>query len=89
MTKVEVEMLTGQHNYAVLQLPERSFPGIVFSAGSLSVFVGDARELAAAAHPDPEIHDLAQYMADEFGGILDDYAGVLAACGIRPSYGRP
>ncbi|WP_371302493.1 hypothetical protein [Nocardioides sp.] len=30
MDRIEVEMFTGQHNYAVLRLPERKFPGVLF-----------------------------------------------------------
>jgi hypothetical protein len=40
---IEVEVLTDQHNYAVIRLPERKFPGVVFQGDSLSSLVVDLR----------------------------------------------
>ena len=35
MTKVTVELYTEQSNYAIIKLPKRKFPGVVFQGDSL------------------------------------------------------
>jgi hypothetical protein len=40
---IEVEALTAQHNYAVIRLPERKFPGVVVQGDSLSILVENLR----------------------------------------------
>ncbi|WP_413813982.1 DUF6959 family protein [Rhizobium sp. Leaf453] len=35
------ELLTPSHNYAVVKLPERSHPGVVFQGDSLHVLLTD------------------------------------------------
>ena len=38
---IEVEVLTEHHNYAVIRLPKRKFPGVVLQGDSLSTLVAD------------------------------------------------
>ena len=40
---IEVEALTEQHNYAVIRLPERKYPGVVVQGDSLSILVANLR----------------------------------------------
>ena len=41
---IEVEVLSGQGNYAVIRLPERKYPGVVMQGDSLSTLVADLRQ---------------------------------------------
>ena len=47
---IEVEALTDQGNYAVIRLPERKFPGVVFQGDSLSILVANLRQSRAQLH---------------------------------------
>ena len=45
MESIVVELLTEQRNYAVVRLPARKFPGIVFSGDSLEELLESLRAL--------------------------------------------
>jgi predicted RNase H-like HicB family nuclease len=44
---IVVELLTEQHNYAVVRLPDRKFPGIAFKGDSLEELMESLRALRA------------------------------------------
>ena len=83
MENVEVELLTGQHNYAIVRLPERKFPGVVFGGDSLSVLVaniGDLRARLRQVTSERDLHDsqeLAASIARHLGEIKAKYEAAL------------
>jgi hypothetical protein len=93
--KIEVDMLTPQHNYAVLRMPDRKFPGVVFQGDSLSVLVQDVCELRdglrlIAAEGDLRAaQDEADLIARHLLDIQSAYEAVLAKHGIRLPYVKP
>jgi len=44
---IEVDALTDQGNYAVIRLPDRKHPGVVFQGDSLSILVANLRKSRA------------------------------------------
>jgi hypothetical protein len=92
METIEVELLTGQHNYAVVRLPGRRFPGVVFQGDSLSVLVSDAEELRDALRSVTSESDLqecreqAALIARHLGEIQSGYEAALREHDIRLPY---
>ncbi|SOD73917.1 hypothetical protein SAMN05892883_3109 [Jatrophihabitans sp. GAS493] len=87
--KVQAEAFTDQSNYAVIRLPQRRFPGVVFQGDSLSTFVSDAQELASVSRgANAEVAELSADLRDRLGAILDHYEQALAKHGVPLPYVR-
>ncbi|GAA3207109.1 DUF6959 family protein [Dactylosporangium siamense] len=91
MARVEVEMMTGQHNYAVLRLPGRRFPGVLVQGDSLSILSGEvqqALDLLRAGDTAAAEEELA-YVANHLAELVDGYVRILDAAGMPLPFQRP
>ncbi|MET7424750.1 hypothetical protein [Dactylosporangium sp. NPDC005555] len=91
MARVEVEMIPGQNNYAVLRLPGRRFPGVLVQGDSLSVLTGEvqrALDLLRSGETAAAEEELA-YAASHLAAIVDGYVRVLDAAGMPLPFERP
>ena len=76
-----VELLTPPFNYAVVQLPGRKYPGVVFQGDSLSIHCDRAAEVARLARGSAA-QDEAEWLAQELNEVLRSYIAVLTARSI-------
>ena len=74
------ELLTPAHNYAVVQLPERQYPGVVVQGDSLAII---CELLASAIAGDAEA--TAEVKAD-LDDVLRSYLAVLEQRSINPPF---
>ncbi len=89
LPRVEVESLTDQSNFAVIRLPQRKFPGVVFQGDSLSTIVADASQLAVSAQRGaPDVAELAAHLSEQLASIQHHYEQALAAHRIPLPYVR-
>jgi hypothetical protein len=82
------KLLTPSHNYAVVQLPGRRFPGVVFQGDSLNSLVrklDSARQHLAASRMEEALGEL-DYIFEELCEIQSDYEKALVANSIRLPY---
>lgn len=78
-------LLTPPHNYAVVQLPERHFPGIVFQGDSLHALIGDLER--AIAEPDSEERAACfEEIVERLHAIRGGYEVALKKEGIKLPY---
>ena len=84
------ELLTPAHNYAVVQLPGRQFPGVVFQGDSLSILVSDIAELSdlLEAREYGELSDCIAEIETRLSGVLDGYEAVCKQNGLSLPYVR-
>lgn len=81
----EARLLTPPTNYAVVQLPDRAFPGIVFQGDSLASLIGELEE--AIAEPDPDVQAIAfAEIMNQLRTVRSRYEAVLKEAGIRLPY---
>lgn len=81
----DVKLLSEPTNYAVVQLPERRFPGVVFQGDSLHNLINDIK--AAAAEPiESERHLLLNDVIQHLETIQNRYENVLAENEIKLPY---
>jgi hypothetical protein len=80
-----VKLLTPPFNYAVVQLPGRKYPGVVFQGDSLSAHCERAAEVARLARGSAA-QDQAQWLAEELNEVLRSYMAVLTAHSIDLSF---
>jgi hypothetical protein len=64
------KLLTDPTNYAVVQLPGRKYPGVVFQGDSLHILVVQMRNALTAA---------AKHGDDDLNAELEDALGLLSA----------
>ena len=82
------ELLSPPINFAVVQLPERKFPGVVVQGDSLNRFVRQLtrmRELLAANQL-AELSEEIEGLEDELADVRTDYQRVCASHGIELPY---
>ena len=79
------ELLTPASNFAVVQLPGRKYPGVVFQGDSLSSLCALATLVAEQAQDTPAF-DEAIGLRDELNEVLRSYIRVLEGRGIRPPF---
>ncbi len=78
-------LLSEPTNYAVVQLPERRFPGVVFQGDSLNNLINDIK--AAAAEPvESERQLLLEEVIEHLETVQNRYEKVLAKNGIQLPY---
>ena len=86
MAKPEVaELLTPPRNFAVVQLPGRKFPGVVFQGDSLSILreqAASVSERVQGTTSQAEAADLREQLDD----ILRGYLAVLRERDIEPPF---
>ena len=91
MPRVEVDILTGHHNYAVLRLPGRRSPGVLFQGESLSSLTGDVDEalrlLRSGDHAAAEAQ--LEALPAHLGSLRAAYVGVLDGAGLPLPFERP
>lgn len=81
----DVKLLSEPTNYAVVQLPERRFPGVVFQGDSLHNLINDIK--AAAAEPiESERQLLLKDVIQHLETIQNRYESVLAENVIKLPY---
>jgi hypothetical protein len=92
--RIEVELLTGQHNFAVVRLPQRRFPGVIFQGDSLSVLVADLEDLRDGLRlvsSERDLHDRqeqAALIARRLGDIQATYETALREHEIPLPYAK-
>ena len=79
------KLLSPPHNYAVVQLPERRYPGIVVQGDSFHSLIGDLQE----ALNEPEDREfLINELIERLKTIQAQYEAVLSKAGIELPYFR-
>jgi predicted RNase H-like HicB family nuclease len=85
---IEVEALTEQHNYAVIRLPERKFPGVVVQGDSLSILVENLRrgvELLRDGRHEDGVGEITEAL-EVLEGVKRGYEAALSAHSIPRPY---
>lgn len=85
-------LLTASHNYAVVHLPARRFPGVVFQGDSLNGLIVRLEELErSAGSPTEEWTFEFRELIKELRGVRRSYEKVLKDHGMELPYpkGRP
>jgi hypothetical protein len=83
VTNVEVDLLTGQHNYAVLRLPERHFPGVLVQGDSLYILYTKAAQALRDLDADPdEARESMAAIVEQLRDLVHGYAVVLRRHGL-------
>lgn len=81
----EVRLLTPAANYAVVHLPGRQFPGVVFQGDSLNMLISELERAATATDPEERDKELA-YVLERLRDIRIGYEAVLSREGIQLPY---
>jgi len=89
MEPKEIKIFSYLPNSAIVQLPERKFPGIILQGDSLSILFDQAKEiyLRAKQLPDEEIQYEALMMVEIIQEYLSHYEEVLNKHGLELPYG--
>lgn len=90
MKRVEVELYSQASNAAIVRVPERRFPGLVFQGDTLSSLHARARQISVELRQSGVQNEEVLYAAQELqaallAGLLH-YQHVLAAHGISLPY---
>jgi hypothetical protein len=83
-------MLTDSGNYAIVKLPGRAFPGMVFQGDSLNILTKDlitARDLAKEGKINDAIEEL-NYIIDDMIKHRDCYEQVITKNGYALPYSK-
>ncbi|MGC9666861.1 DUF6959 family protein [Planosporangium sp. 12N6] len=91
MERVEVDLHTGQHNFAVLRLPARRFPGVLVQGDSLYAFWQQVGEIQSALRVGDleQAREVTDSLVDDMGDLLGGYIEALDAAGIGLPFSRP
>lgn len=81
----EVRLLSAPANYAVVQLPGRHFPGVVFQGDSRNILIQTLESVESEADPFERAFALAQIVED-LQAIRSGYEAVLKDAGIALPY---
>jgi hypothetical protein len=81
----DARLLTPAQNFAVVQMPGRQYPGVVFQGDSLSTFCELARSLAVLTADTPAGEEAAD-LSERLDSILRSYLAVLKNEGIAPPF---
>lgn len=85
---IHVEAITAQQNYAVIQLPERAFPGVVVQGDSLANLIADLRrgiELLRDGQQDAGLDEISDVL-EILEAAQHGYESALAAHSIPRPY---
>jgi hypothetical protein len=80
-----LKLLSEPTNYAVVQLPERCFPGVVFQGDSLNSLIVEIEAVAAEGDPREKATAM-QEVIDHLRSIRSHYEHVLSQAGIQKPY---
>lgn len=90
MKAITLNILSEQSNHAVVQLPQRQFPGSVVQGDSLAILCSEAKEISQrlmqTGCTDEDLLYLAQEHQEKLLARLLHYQEVLAAHGIPLPY---
>lgn len=88
MKKITVEMFTGQGNYAVLRLPERNYPGVIFQGDTVATICSNLENIRQQARKikNQELVEDVEYLVNQFNEILNGYERVLEENNIKLPY---
>lgn len=90
MKAITLNVLSEQSNHAVVQLPQRNFPGSVVQGDSLAILCSEAKEISQRLMQigctDEDLLYLAQEHQEKLLARLLQYQEVLAAHGIPLPY---
>ncbi len=81
----DVRLLSQPTNYAVVQLPERKFPGVVFQGDSLSILIGELEEVASENDPIEKAEGLS-FILERLIDVRSHYENVLKKEGLKLPY---
>lgn len=81
----EVEMLSSAGNYAVVHLPGRRFPGVVFHGDSLATLCELLRSVLDLADSGP-VRDELEPIVGDLDDVLRSYLHVLEQRGLKPPH---
>jgi hypothetical protein len=84
------ELFTQPHNYAVVQLPERNYPGVVFQGDSLHCLLRDVMELQKLLK-DGDLNELSasiEYLKNDLADIQKSYERVCHERKIELPYAK-
>ena len=83
----DVKLLSEPTNYAVVHLPGRAHPGVVFQGDSLHSFIADLQEAAMANDPDEKALSLSDVI-ERLQAVRAQYEMVLEREGLPLPYNR-
>jgi hypothetical protein len=83
----EVKLLSEPTNYAVVQLPDRAYPGVVFQGDSLNSLIADLQEVAVMNDPDEKSFSLRDVI-ERLQGVQVHYEKVMEREGVALPYTR-
>lgn len=83
----EVKLLSEPTNYAVVHLPGRRFPGVVFQGDSLHILIADLERAANEADPNARADEL-EAVLDRLRDVRTHYEAVMAREGMERPYRR-
>jgi hypothetical protein len=88
MNETMARLLTPAVNYAVVQLPGRKFPGVVFQGDSLHELVRLAKNLlnSSEEHKDGAVREACLEIHELLEAVLIRYESVLKEHGIKLPY---
>lgn len=81
----DVKLLSPASNCAVVQSPERKYPGVVFQGDSLSILIGDLKEALRESDLEEKEFGIRDVIERLFG-VQSHYEEVLAKAGIKRPY---
>ena len=81
------KLLSEPTNYAVVHLPGRAFPGVVFQGDSLDSLIGEIEEAAAATDPDERTACL-EDIIERLRAVQTHYETVLGREGMELPYSK-
>ncbi len=83
-----VTLLTDPTNYAVVQLPGRNFPGVVFQGDSIHALVAQLKDAIGIAekHSDDDLNAELSDLLELFAGVENKLKSVCAREGIALPY---
>lgn len=80
----DVKLLSDPTNYAVVQLPGRAYPGVVFQGDSLHVLITDLERASAEGNPTETLTDVIGHLRE----VQARYEAVLKGEGMALPYSR-
>lgn len=85
---LQAELLSPPSNYAVVQLPQRNYPGVVMQGDSLHILKSQAQRMGRllAAMDLEELADEIEYLTEQLTEVQNHYERVCAERNISLPY---
>lgn len=86
----DIKLLTPSHNFAIVKLRDRSFPGIHFQADSTSIILSELLEIKKnlSERNTEEVNDIVDELIAKFDHILNYYERVASEQKFEVPYYR-